>query len=86
MEGHIKWKPVPNEIEQLKQKVFGIKSVCLNGILSEPYGLHAPKTMKDIAKEVFNFETRADDIWIVTFPKCGTTLTQVSEINSQDSF
>ena len=34
--------------------------------------------MEKAAKKIANFELRADDIWIVTYPKCGTTLTQVA--------
>ena len=27
-------------------------------------------------EKIWNFEPKKDDIWIVTYPKCGTTLTQ----------
>ena len=35
-----------------------------------------PQKFEDIAEKVWNFTPRNDDIWIVTYPKCGTTLTQ----------
>ena len=56
MSKEITWKSVPKEIEQLKHKVFGPKSSQLNGILSEPYGIHANPSMKYVAKEVYDFD------------------------------
>ena len=79
----ITWKNCPDELEALKQKVFGPESNQLIGIVSEPYGVHALPAMKNVAKKIETFEIRSDDIWIVTYPKCGTTLTQVITIESQ---
>ena len=41
-------------------------------------GLLLPKVFSEkYAERIYNMEVYDDDIWIVTFPKCGTTWTQV---------
>jgi len=35
-----------------------------------------PRVFQSIADKLYNFEVKEDDIWIVTYPKCGTTWTQ----------
>jgi hypothetical protein len=30
----------------------------------------------EMAERIWNFKPRPDDVWIITYPKCGTTLTQ----------
>ena len=34
-----------------------------------------------LLERIWNFKPRKDDIWIVTYAKSGTTLTQVNSLN-----
>ena len=45
-------------------------------IKSEPMNVYLPKHFESMAEDIWNFKLRKDDIFIVTYPKCGTTLTQ----------
>jgi hypothetical protein len=46
-------------------------------VKSVPGNVYMPKRFAEIAEEVYNFEVRPDDVWIVTYPKSGTTWSQV---------
>lgn len=75
------WRPVSETLSENYKEFFDDGSMMHDAVISEPLGVIAPKPMVDVAKKIYNMDVRSDDIWIVTFPKCGTTWTQVHMLN-----
>ena len=71
-----KWNPISDDVKKQRQKIYTSPST-LDGLVSDPLEIYIPRSMEKVAEKVYNFEVRPDDIWIVTYPKCGTTWTQV---------
>lgn len=40
-------------------------------IRSHPDAFFMPAQFESVAKSIYEFEVREDDIWVITFPKCG---------------
>jgi len=47
-----------------------------NDLIRYPGNVVLPRNFLPIADRLYNFSVKEDDIWIVTYPKCGTTWTQ----------
>ena len=45
-----------------------------------PYNQFLPRVYLDYAEEIQNFETKSDDIWIASFPKCGKNIQNYSPV------
>ena len=61
-----------------RRQYFADDSWIERGVVFSPAcGVYMPERFLDVAEEIYNLEVRPTDIWIVTYPKCGTTVTQV---------
>jgi len=70
------WEQLSPEDDATVKRHFGEQGNCRNIIRSDPELIRVSHSFKDHCERVRNIEVRKDDIWIVTHPKCGTTLTQ----------
>eukprot|EP00092_Neocalanus_flemingeri_P007301 GFUD01007883.1.p1 GENE.GFUD01007883.1~~GFUD01007883.1.p1 ORF type:complete len:334 (-),score=84.53 GFUD01007883.1:170-1171(-) len=68
------WGEISPEEKKRIKAAFPVSMI--NDLIRYENGMVMPRAFTKIADKLYNFPLREDDIWIVTYPKTGTTWTQ----------
>ncbi len=71
--------PVSDRVHPYRASLFkGQWSLERPAVRSVPGGVYMNRKYTRLSEAVYNMEIRGDDVWVVTYPKCGTTWMQVN--------
>jgi hypothetical protein len=73
-----------NVIPKTRLKKFGqlFTGYPTGLVKSEPGGFVMPPPYGENAEKIYRMKPRSDDVWLLTFPKCGKSNTKSSDVNS----
>ncbi len=73
-----KWLPVDDEVRQRRKPLYDKESPDGENVIvaQTDFNVIMPSTFLPLAEKIYRYEPRASDIWVVSYPKSGTTMTQ----------
>ncbi len=76
------FEPIDDETKEARKKIYpGEATAMVDMVWVKPTNLFMTKNFQFLLDEIMKFEVREDDIWMVTYPKAGSTLVQVCYIS-----